>query len=264
MGFFSRKASKEIGEAPPLEEYAAIEELPPPPVPVFTGDKLCSRNGCGRQDGVDCQYIDRRGYRCDTAWCPDHAGVVGDQPFCPRHAGIMAALTLASQKGHLPDLHNRAPSLAAWIGNDIDSRIRQILTQLVNESDGETLIVEPVGYVYGMTDKSHRWERSWKLANSTGVTVKVSVDVDESQDTVVRVRVGGRVVDQMVPPWIQHHMNGVMVPPEQEASERNEFYLHICDQVAAALVQYRQQSAAGQRPYIGPGDGGQQARYTPQ
>jgi hypothetical protein len=239
MPLFRRGSKESAAEAQPAEATQAA--LP-------RGTDSCMNGGCSRQDGVVCSYQDRRGRHCTTTWCPDHYRMVGGNPFCPRHAGIMTALALSPQKGHLPDLDNRAPSLANWVGNDLDGGIRELLRRVLNEADSETIIVEPVGYVYTVHDKAHRWERAWKLANHTGVTLKIAVDVDEANDASVRVRVGQQTVTQATPPWVEHHQRRERVEPATDARERSEFYASLLTMVTTAVGDQRHVAL---RPYIG-------------
>ncbi len=215
---------------------------------IPTGNAACLAVGCPNHNATQCRYMDRRGRRCETNWCPDHVRMVGGQPYCPRHAGIMTALSLSPKKGHLPDIDNRAPSLANWVGNDMDAGIRKILREVINEHDAETIIVEPVGYVFTVHDKGHRWERAWKLANHTGVTLKVSIDVDEANDAVVRIRVGQQGIVSSVPPWVEHHRRRERVTPETDASERRDFYSQLFRTVADAVA--TQRNVKLDRPYI--------------
>jgi hypothetical protein len=236
-----------IPDLPPIGGQPGASQAPEAQFPL--GNKPCTRPGCTSQSGNECNYVDRRARRCETAWCPEHRTVISDGIYCPRHAGIMRALLASSRKGHLPDIDNRAPSLANWIDNDIDAHMRGVVGSLMTPGDGESLIVDPVGYIYGISDKSHRWERSWKLANHTGVTLKAAIDVDESRDNVVRLRVGQRTINEVMPPWVRHHQKHELVPPGTDDAERTEFYSAICDQLSQALGAERQGQA--QRPYFG-------------
>jgi len=228
-------------------------------VPGPIGDAPCQNGGCPNHTGVVCSYLDRRGRHCTTTWCPDHYRLVGGLAYCPRHAGIMTALSLSPQKGHLPELDNRAPSLANWVGTDLDGGIRDLLRQVIKAADGETIIVEPVGYVYTVHDHTHRWERAWKLANHTGVTLKISVDVDETNDSLVRIRVGQQTITRVVPPWVERNSRHQHVEAQTDVRERSDFYGALLRQIADAVGQQRQ--VAMQRPYIGSDP--DQGTYTP-
>ena len=131
----------------------------------------------------------------------------------------------------------------------MDAGIRKILREVLNEHAAETIIVEPVGYVFSVHDKAHRWERAWKLANHTGVTLKIAVDVDEANDSMVRIRVGQQSVTSVVPPWVEHHRTKQMVDPETDARERRDFYARLFDVVGKAVTSQRGSNV--ERPYIG-------------
>ena len=216
------------------------------------GHEQCMRHGCPQHTAIRCGYVDRRGRTCVTALCSDHHVALNGQVFCPRHAGIMHALLSSPKKGHLPEIDNRAPSLANWIGNDIDPRVRQILDYVRAKDGSETVIVEPIGYVFSVTDKAHRWERAWKLADHTGVTLKVSIDVDEALDSVVRLRVGQRDITRLIPPWVESHAGGHEPSAEQDANDRAAFYERLCQIISDSVIAYRQ--AQGLRGYIGSDD----------
>ncbi len=241
MPLFKRK-DKAAEPAPGGQPDEVLEAIP-------TGNAQCLAIGCPNHNATQCRYMDRRGRRCETHWCPDHVRMVASQPYCPRHAGIMTALTLSPKKGHLPDLDNRAPSLANWVGNDMDAGIRKILREVLNEHDAETIIVEPVGYVFTVHDKAHRWERAWKLANHTGVTLKISIDVDEANDSMVRVRVGQQSVTKVVPPWVEHNRKRERIDPATDANERREFYQGVFVMVGEQVGSQR--NVRFDRPYIG-------------
>src|SRR5579863_1437905 len=93
-------------EPPPL--------LPPTP-PVVSGDAdRCSYQGCPAAAIAPCSYVDRRQRPCPTAWCSDHQHIAFGASYCRRHAGIIEAVGMDHAHVPLPDLDNRAPSLANW------------------------------------------------------------------------------------------------------------------------------------------------------
>jgi hypothetical protein len=226
----------------PVSEAPAMPEYP-------LGEKPCTRAGCEKHTGNPCAYVDRRARRCETAWCEDHRSIIGGAPYCPRHAGIMTALLASSRKGHLPDIDNRAPSLANWVGNDIDEKMREAMGSIQSSDEGETLVVDPIAYVYSGFDQSHRWERAWKIVNHTGVKIKVAVDVDESKDYVVRLRVGQKTVNQVIPPWVGHHEKREWTDPATDQRERTEFYGEVCGQLSEAILATHRDFT--DRPYYG-------------
>jgi hypothetical protein len=190
---------------------------------------------CGRADGVLCAYVDSRGRSCATDWCPDHVLTIDGLPYCRRHAGIVATLGTSAEAEHLPDVDNRAHSLANWVGNDLDEGIRGMLGQALRGD--ETLVVEPILYVFTVF-RTHLWERSWKLVNPGGGVLKVSVDVDEANDAEVRMRLGKRTIMSAVPPWIERRYNPHRFA--NDAQSRREFYALLLSSVQEAVDLQRQ------------------------
>ena len=202
---------------------------------------LCQERGCANYNAIECGYRDRRGRACRATFCPEHSVVVDHVRYCRRHAGTMRAL---GQRGHvrsgLPDIDNRGPSLVNFIADHLDPTVTALLESVARPEervlgDSEvTMAFDP--------DRNPRWERSWKLVESTGVVVKVTVFVEDRRDAVVTVRVGSELVAEGVPPWIQHRMNGDVVSPEVEQSERALFYRYLEENVTAAVNQVRERS----------------------
>ena len=183
------------------------------------GSAQCQR--CSRHDGLPCAYIDGQDRSCGTDWCPDHRLTIQDQCYCRRHAGIVAALGAFGPTVHLPDVDNRAHSLANWVGNDLDEGIREIFEKAKKPDGLEAVLSEPIAYVY-TPYRTHLWERAWKLVTPTGTTRKVSIDVDEDNDTEVRLRIDRKTVMSMVPPWIDRRFAGPKFASDEQA--RREYY----------------------------------------
>ncbi len=76
-----------------------------------------------------CEYVDRRGRECRTAWCIEHRVTIEDRVYCRRHAGVVSALPSldSSLAVSLPDLDNRAPSLVGWVSRQIDGDVWRLL-----------------------------------------------------------------------------------------------------------------------------------------
>src|SRR5438132_712259 len=93
----------------------------------------CTRMGCTNGDTVQCEYVDRRSRQCRTAWCPRHRVTVENRVYCRRHAGVVSSLPAAdsSLTAPLPDLDNRAPSLAGWMARELDQGVWDILLKEV-------------------------------------------------------------------------------------------------------------------------------------
>ena len=188
---------------------------------------------CARQDASPCSYVDADNETCGTSWCPDHAQMAEGKPYCRRHAGVIRALVESVNDGHVPDINNRAPSLANWVAKDIDEGIRELLEEAKKPEGNEDVIQDPLTHVrtaYG----THLWERWWKVVDESGiVVVKVGIDVDESNDSEVRVRVGNRAVISAVPPWIGRRLSGHSIGSDQYA--RQEYYDMLLAAIGEAL-----------------------------
>jgi len=204
------------------------------PAPQHAGTLPCSERDCPNQTGEACAYVDRRQRSCGTAWCPDHQSVVGGAVYCRRHAGVVRALSGQSQSV-MPDLENRAPSLVNWVGRDVEQVIQDIVTGYRAELGTDHLVADPVHLVFLGPERARVWERSWKLVDHTGWSLRVALEVDELRDTEVAVRVGRNVVARMTPPWIDARRRGEVVAPEVDAEQRAEFYRGIAAAVASAI-----------------------------
>ncbi|MBV8195038.1 MAG: hypothetical protein JOY80_05865 [Candidatus Dormibacteraeota bacterium] len=220
MTLFNRKAAN--GTAPAEPQVAA----------------LCQERGCDRQNAVRCGYRDRRGRYCGTLFCPDHSAVVDGVTYCRRHAGTMRALgSRGAHRAGLPDVSNRGPSLVNYIANHLDESMTALLQRAAHAD--EQVLGDPEVTMAFDPERNPRWERSWRLVESTGVVIKVTVFVDDRRDSNVTVRVGSEMVAEGVPPWIQHRMRGETVPDSVEQSERQLFYEFLVENVTAAVAQLR-------------------------
>jgi hypothetical protein len=199
---------------------------------------VCDREGCANQADFACSYVDRRRRACNTHWCGNHGVDVDGRHYCPRHASTVIAVgEEALAVGRLPELDNRAPSLAYWVGRDLDSDIPVILATLIHEGEGESLVVDPVALVHGGGQLSERrWERNWKVLSHTGISQKVTLQVAEGQPTDVVLRVGQVVVARETPPWVAAREAGKELPADEDAAERHAFYARLTDAISAALA----------------------------
>jgi hypothetical protein len=180
----------------------------------------CTESSCGSRDALRCGYVDRRGRRCDAAWCLRHRDGALDGAFCRRHASTLSALGGVELAAGLPDLDNRAPSLVGWIGREVDQPVRAaLLRQATNAS---RLIVDPVHFT-ARSAQERRWHRRWRLVDHTGVLRGVAIEVDEGDDARVITRVDSRLIGERVPPWIERRRLGLEVSAERDAEERRLF-----------------------------------------
>ena len=223
---------------PPGEMSAAPSAASPfaPPVarfPITEGDLPCRARGCPHHNGVLCHYVDRRGRRCDTAWCPNHWATVGGIVYCRRHAGTIAAIGYFDHPAGMPDVDNRAPSLVNWVARDLDAFVAATLVQCATV--GETFVREPVVSTHADRTGGRRYERGWKLVDHTGLRLVVAVYLLEGEDTTIRVRVGSTVVAEGVPPWVERHRRGIEVPEETDRNQRGLFYAFLQKHIVAAV-----------------------------
>jgi hypothetical protein len=191
-----------------------------PPAPA--GHERCAAEGCRRQDGVQCSYVDKRSRRCATAWCANHVADVAGFPYCRRHASTMTAIEGGEVVAGLPDLDNRAPSLVGWIARELDAPIRELLTKLA-EPVGANLVTDPVRLVITPGGSTRRWAKTWKVLDSTAVLSRVSIEVDEVDDCNVSARVDSELIGRGVPPWIGNRQAGRQLDAAADATERAEF-----------------------------------------
>ena len=210
------------------------------------GTLPCMEAGCANQTALTCRYRDRRGHECTGAFCPDHWAAVGGVIYCRRHAGTVTALGHALEQGGLPDLDNRGPSLVNWIANEVSDRIAQTLTAAATPT--ESVVTEPNVTVVYDQNRNRRWERSWKLIETTGVTLKVSMQVaeEDDDDAMIDVRVGSNVIARGVPPWIARRRAGQTVDAGVDAEQRELFRRFFLDHIAAEVARQRSEPILAQ------------------
>ena len=205
--------------------------------PTPTSTHPCTQGGCTSPDGVPCAYVDRRGRECRTAWCIEHRVTIEGRVYCRRHAGVVSALPSldSSLAVSLPDLDNRAPSLVGWVSRQIDGDIWRLLLKELTSGSGGQLVADPVTLIFVGIGRQRAWERAWRLDSHVGIAHRVSIVVEELDDTMITVKVGQNTVEQLVPPWIQHRVRGETVAPDEDRKEREEFYQRVLDSIERGL-----------------------------
>ena len=207
--------------------------------PGHPSEQPCSEPGCQAENRVSCDYRDRRGIPCPTAWCADHVVTVNSWHLCRRHARTVQALAPVEFRGQLPppDLDNRSPSLASYLAEALDSRMRAALTALSRPASGEHVGTEALTLVTDQ-NRDRRWVQGWKLFDNTGPLLRIDVEVGEARDPECAFRLNSRVILRCVPPWIQDRK--AHVPPVEGAEaerRRQAFYDSLMEQhVWPALV----------------------------
>ena len=205
----------------------------------------CSAPGCSKDTALPCSYRDRRGRMCQTAFCPDHGATLYGATFCRRHAGTVQAIgELAADPNARPDLDDRTPSLVNWISRDLDQHIRAQLTRAARP--GESIVVDEAVRLTRDSKRNLRWERSWRLVESTGLVLKLTIHVSEEDDAMVRISVGSQMVAQGIPPWIARRRMGEEVDVAIDLAQRKLFYQFLEERIADAVAQFR---IGGDRPY---------------
>jgi len=204
-------------------------------VPAWRGQSTtlpCSEPGCQGPDRVTCDYRDRRGAPCPTAWCPEHIRQVGAWHLCRRHARVVEVLAPVEFRGQLPppDIDNRAPSLAAYLAEQLDAPMRQLLGEICQTERDEHVATETLMLVTGPTG-SRRWTESWKLYDSTGPLVRIGVEVEEATDPECAIRLNARVILRCVPPWIEERTSGApATSPDEAETRRRAFFGAVMEQ----------------------------------
>ncbi len=222
-----------ITRRPPSDPPTAAH---PASVPTAPGALRCSNAGCTAVTGLACAYVDRRGRRCDTAWCPEHRAVVGEAPYCRRHAGVVTAIAAVDESpASPPDLDNRAASLVMWVGHDLEDRVRMLVEPRAGQT-GLELVDEPIRFVHRELQRPRAWVRGWKLIDQTGVRFSIAVAVEEDRPDEVVVRSGLRELARAVPPWIGRRSPADPPAAGDDARERAAFYGWLLQAIAAELT----------------------------
>ena len=196
-----------------------MSELPPPTARQEEGP--CSNPGCLSQPAIPCEYVDRRGRVCPTAWCTPHQHIVGTAIYCRRHAGVMVALLSAPEdERDFPDLDNRAPSLVEFMAGRLHAGIVWILEATAAAYPGASIGTDGLHITRSGMPRVRGWQHQWRLFDPTGPLATLALRVDEETDDLVQARVDGSVVHKAVPPWISQRA----APSEEEDVARREAF----------------------------------------
>jgi hypothetical protein len=208
----------------------------PPPPPDSSGDvDTCSSQGCTGAATSACSYVDRRQRQCPTRWCGEHQHRVFSRSYCRRHAGIIEAVGEEHADVPLPDLDNRAPSLANWVGRDLDAAIRTLLT---TGFPSQTMNVSSM--VSGGLPRDRSWGRWWKVISPLGVDCSVSLSVLEANDSIIHVAYDGKEILAVTPPWIEARRQGETLDTGPDHEQRSRFYERILEALEDAVMAAKQ------------------------
>jgi hypothetical protein len=180
----------------------------------------CMAPRCRSTGAMRCSYVDKRSRRCTTTWCSRHWVMAMGRSYCRRHASTVEAVAGGDFVEGLPDIDNRAPSLVGWVSGELDQSVRLALLRLATPASH--LVVDPVRLI-PVPVAGRRWQRSWKLVDHQGILNRVTIEVDESDDSDVRARVDMKMIGHGVPPWIERRRQGVEVTAEVDQEQRRAF-----------------------------------------
>jgi hypothetical protein len=206
------------------------------PVAAPASGIACKVAGCSNDTAQPCAYRDGRGRSCRAVCCPDHGTSSGGRFYCRRHAGVVRAVgDQQTPQGGLPDVDNRAASLVNWVARDLDTNVRRLLSGAAKT--GESVIADETVHVARDFNRKARWEQSWRLVDHTGVILKVTIQVLEENDSLVRVHVGSGVIADGVPPWIAHRTEDSDVATD--TAQRQRFYQWLDESIFMAVDRFR-------------------------
>ena len=195
----------------------------------------CQERGCTAPAVAMCAYVDGRGRSCETAWCHRHLRAVGEAGYCRRHASTVAALGgKAKDPRALPAVDHRGASLVNWICTEGHAALQGAVASAL--MPGEVIFEDRTVNVVRQSDGSRRWERGWRIGDRTGLTSKILVCVEESDDALVQLAIDDQVVAVAVPPWITRRRAHQAVTPALDANDRSQFYGFLLGHIQSVLA----------------------------
>jgi hypothetical protein len=120
-----------------------------------------------------------------------------------------------------------------WLYRDLDPTLARLLESLSTERDH--LLRDHEVAVSRDEAGARQWSMSWKLASPSGVRLRISLSVEEDDDSIVLVRLDDRVVATGTPPWIEARRRGETLSKPADAEQRREFYAFIVNFLAQAV-----------------------------
>ena len=165
---------------------------------TMPGGEPCSGLRCSSREGARCSYMDRRGRRCKTAWCPVDRTVVAGRVYCTLHAHAMRGLDWEFGSASHPDVDSRTVPVIQWISAAVADEIIETLNVFC-AVNGEVLVAEPVRRMFNPVAHTRVWEKQWKTLSQTGVTLRVSVSADEERPAEIHIKVNGQDISVLPP-----------------------------------------------------------------
>jgi hypothetical protein len=134
----------------------------------------------------------------------------------------------------LPAVDYRGASLVSWICAEGHAPLQEAV--LAGLRPGEVVFQERSVNVARVAGGQRRWKQGWRIGTQAGITGKVLIGVDESDDSLVFLQVDERVVATGVPPWVTRRLANQRVSPEVDQADRAKFYGFLVDHIRVALA----------------------------
>ena len=212
------------------------------------GISRARRVRCSSLAGMPCSYVDRRGRRCKTAWCPADRSVVDAKIYCALHAHAMQALEWELALRHTPTstvVPSRCCSGSPSAAADEVIATLNVFCAL----NGEMLVAEPVRRRFNPLSHSRVWEKQWKTLSPTSVTIRVAISSDEDRPTEIHIAVNGHDVNVVPPPFNRE----LSAPTEADMRWLDQ---EVLSPISAAVARWMMQAAeTGDLGYIPVGGG---------
>ncbi|HVD01708.1 MAG TPA: protein kinase [Candidatus Dormibacteraeota bacterium] len=213
----------------------ARRAAPPPNSPLGTQVRTaCTEAECAHHTEWMCSYQDPTGYACGTWWCAKHVARLGNDAFCRRHANVIKALAVNAgtirEIKHLPAVTDRAITLAALVGGDIDKEITEILRRRYSSRQDVTVVADRA-VRENRSAAAVAWERNWSAARNQGYETRITLAVSTDEPSEVKLRVGSMEIFSGVPDWIANRLQGK--PPNH--SDRAHFRARLIQCVTEAV-----------------------------
>jgi hypothetical protein len=202
---------------------------------TMPGNQPCSALRCSSLAGMPCCYVDRRGRRCKTAWCPADRSVVDGKIYCALHAHAMQALEWEFGAASHPDVDSRTVPVLQWISSAAADEVIATLNVFC-ALNGEMLVAEPVRRRFNPVSHTRVWEKQWKTLSPTSVTIRVSISSDEDRPTEIHITVNGHDVN-VVPPTFNRELS---TPTEADMRWLDQ---EVLSPISAAVARWMMQAA---------------------
>jgi hypothetical protein len=157
------------------------------------GDQPCSARGCPETTGMACSHIDSRQRPCPTAWCPRHRHLVGGVVYCTAHGALAEGRGVASLALAPEPAESRVQALLSAVVQDIDAEVSASMLHVAMEL-GQAVVLDPVHFALVGSRRTRTWERSWKVCDSGGPTLGVSLAIEEAHPDLIEARINGDAV----------------------------------------------------------------------